>query len=255
MKTLKWILISVAALSILIPLFYLEEDWRGKSAWENCKRESKAKGESLDWNDYVPSPVPGDQNFFKAPKMQEWFVDNPHDSYPSTNELTLKLSDKKYKIITYSFGSRTNLINSADAARDYLAWSDQFKPDFDLIRQALKRPYARMDGNYTESFLIPIPNFVNVRLVAPTLAQRAHCYFLLNQPDNALQELTMLNDSLKLLEAPPTGQPMSLVSAMINSAVTGVYAKTVAEGFRSNIWQEPQLQTLQQQLAAINLLP
>ena len=254
MKTFKWILISLAALIVLIPLFYLEEDWRGKSAWENCKRESKARGESLDWNDYVPPPIPDNQNFFKAPKMQEWFVDNPHDSYPSTNELTLKLDDKKYKIITYSVGSRTNLINSADAARDYLAWSDQFKPDFDLIREALERPYARMDGDYTDPFEMPMPNFVNARHVAQMLAQRAHCYFLLGQPDDALQELTLLNDSRKFLEAAPTGQPMTIVSAMINVAVTGLYAKTIAEGSRSNVWREPQLETLQEQLAAINLL-
>ena len=74
----------------------------------------------------------------------------------------------------------------------YLAWSDQFEPDFDLIREALKRPYARMDGDYSVPYEIPIPNFVAVRVVAQTLAQRAKCDLLLGQPDKALQELTLV---------------------------------------------------------------
>ena len=74
-RILRRILISLAILVTLIAIFYTEEDWRGKRAWENCKRELEAKGAVLDWNDYIPPPVPDDQNFFKAPKMQEWFVE------------------------------------------------------------------------------------------------------------------------------------------------------------------------------------
>src|SRR5471030_153155 len=60
---------------IVLPvLFYAEEDLRGWVAWEHCKHELAAKGEVLDWNAYIPAPVPDDQNFFKAPKMTEWFV-------------------------------------------------------------------------------------------------------------------------------------------------------------------------------------
>ena len=50
------------------------ENWRGKRAWEKCRRELEAKGEVLDWNAYIPAPVPDEQNIFKAPKMAEWFV-------------------------------------------------------------------------------------------------------------------------------------------------------------------------------------
>jgi len=51
------------------------------------------------------------------------------------------------------------------------AWSDLFLSDFDLIREALKRPYARMDGDYQNSFAVPVPNFKAFRLVAQTVAQ------------------------------------------------------------------------------------
>ena len=58
----------------LVVLFYAEEDLRGWHAWQKCQREFAAKGEVLDWNTYIPAPVPDDQNFFKAPKMTEWFI-------------------------------------------------------------------------------------------------------------------------------------------------------------------------------------
>jgi len=68
-----------------------------------------------------------------------------------------------------------------------------------------------------------------------------------------LDELTFLNDSRRLLEGAPTGKPMTLVAAMINVAVAGLYVNTIADGFQAHTWQEPQLATLQTQLEQINL--
>src|SRR5512140_1291503 len=64
----------LACLATLLALFYAIEDWRGKRAWEKCRRELEAKGEVLDWNALIPPPVPDEQNIFKAPRMTEWFV-------------------------------------------------------------------------------------------------------------------------------------------------------------------------------------
>ena len=69
-----------------IIVFYAEEDWRGETAWKNYKHEVEARGGSLDWADYIPASVPDDQNFFKAPRMDEWFVGG------SANELTFRLN-------------------------------------------------------------------------------------------------------------------------------------------------------------------
>ncbi len=156
--------------------------------------------------------------------------------------------------LTAPLGAQNQITNEFQA-KDYLAWSDQFETDFNLIRQALKRPYARMDGDYSVPYAIPIPNFLTMRKVAQVLAQRAHCYLLLNQPEQALGELTLLNDVRRLLEAAPTEKPMTLLAAMIKVAVTGLYVDTIAEGFQRRIWQEPQLVALQNQLGKVDLLP
>jgi hypothetical protein len=233
------VLVTLAILATLVAIFYTEEDWRGKHAWEKCKRELEAKGLVLDWDKFIPPPVPDDQNFFKAPKMAEWFVGR------GVTEFSKRLSNT----------NTTATITTESAARNYLAWSDQFEPDFDLIREALKRPYAWMDGDYTQPIAIPIPNFVTSRALAKTLAQRANCYLLLGQPEKALREVTLLNDSRHFLEGAPTGKPMTLVAAMVNVAITGLYANIIADGLQKNAWREPQLVALQKQLKEINLPP
>ncbi len=241
-RNVRRALIGLAIFATLVAIFYTEENWRGKRAWENCKRELEAKGAELDWNKLIPPPLPDDQNFFKAPKMAEWFGKNRQSL---TNELTERLRNADT--------TATNL-NEAAAAK-YLAWSEQFESDFDLIREALKRPYARMDGDYSRPFEIPIPNFISVRIVSQTLAQRAKCDLLLGHPDKALQEVTLIHDMCRLLEGAPTGKPMTLVAAMINVAVTGLYVDVIAKGLQSHAWQEPQLVALQAQLKEINLQP
>lgn len=344
-------LLTLACFGTLIAVFYTEENWRGKRAWEKCKRELEAKGVVLDWNAYVPPPVADDQNFFKAPGINEsdwvgrgshelskrlgsvWQGDtNPmtvaeltvvpsragpkvqdpatvlrlddssaraqaeqsiratlgpstqgtHDRYPLTawplNQIkpavvmvqsdNLPDAKKLLEIFPATLqGSRLRIKPAGTnsflillspppvAAGDYLRRSDLFEADFDNLREALKRPYTRMAGDYAQPATVPIPNFITMRMVAQVLAERVKCYLLLGQPEQALRELTLLQDICRVLEARPTGKPMTLVAAMINVAITGLYANTVADGMRLQAWREPQLEAIQEQLARINLAP
>ncbi len=478
-------LAGVTGVIVLPVLFYTEENWRGKRAWENCKQQVEAKGRTLDWAAYIPPPVPGDQNFFAAPGMTEWFTgrgmndlsrrlsfenfrtflqergsntlaevtvvpmrasiepgdadivlryDPPilslasakdtaaqaaeppaemiplivmedvpltdaiknlarqenlkyvldpgipygqNDEYgkpvpqpsisvrwanvtahqaliallfnnnlqlvpnPKSGVAHIKVKDsngpqvfinadareKLLKLLQDAIGTATNGIHGpittgaqlvplaagslnpmkpvrilvradtlptsrevADffptnllprsdfsvprvvvepvgsnffsarlssppyiAAADYLAWSDQFAGDFGVIREALKRPFARMDGDYENPITITIPNFVCVRVVAQTLAQCSQCHLLLGEPEPALRDLMLIRDVCRLLEGRPTGKPMTLVAAMINVAVTGLYVSVVADGLRLQVWREPELAAIQEQLGQIDL--
>jgi len=370
-RLLRRSLMALAVFATLIAIFYTEENWRGKRAWENCKRELEAKGAVLDWDKFIPAPVPDDQNFFTAStNIALRFVKARNDiesklatelpwlrlppfgsnSFPVLDtaktrplvvtELTIGLStsaasapgeshaldvklnaanarEQVQDLIRTTVGrgilgaagfqfSERQLSNLAPAhivlqsdtipsvadlenlipedlvtnlghlrieatsdktfhvlltgvcvtaAADYLKWSDQFEPAFDEIRAALKRSYAIIPGDYSQPYLIPIPNFVTMRALAQTLAQRAKCDFLLGQPDKALRELTLAHDICRILEKPPSGKPMTLVEAMINVAITGLYVSTIADGFRLHVWQEPQLAALQEQLKGIDLSP
>ena len=353
----------------LVAIFYTVEDWRGKRAWENCKRAAEAEGMVLDWNKFLPPSVPDDQNFYTASsnillrfKLHQsddadyqmavanpWLRLDPASTngvllFPSvsgpivvaniiistqatglksgSNTVAVAFNDpaapaRVRQFIQSTMGQTisgamgfefsqfqltnlppTSIFMQADtlpsiadlesflpsdtigehgrlqvvptvnpqifqvqltknvritAAADYLKWSDQFVPAFDEIREALKRPDAILPGDYSESYSIPIPNFVTMRALAQTLAQRAQCYFLLDEPDKAAHELMLVHDVCRILEKPPTGQPETLVEAMINVAIHGLYAQIIAEGLQRNEWQEPQLAAFQEQLKSINL--
>lgn len=138
-------------------------------------------------------------------------------------------------------------------AADYLAWSDQFEPAFQLIRDALKRPVARIEGDYHQPFLMPIPNFIAVRTISQMLSQRVQCHLLLDEPEKAVRDLALLGDLGHLLHGDAAGRPLTLVAAMIDVAVTGLYVATFAEGLRLHAWTPAQLATIQAQLEQVNL--
>jgi hypothetical protein len=354
------LLLAMAAVATIIAVFYAVENWRGKRAWDNSRRALESKGEVLDWSAYIPAPVPDEQNFYKAPKMQEWFVREhfgigesqspngpqpfvpaprqdaspvladvkvvapsaPLDSHPADAVLRSgdpAASEQAAKLLRETtgpclIGSRscvllarpleqikslhlvaqtdtepalkdlsalfpTNTLNNysrADGylrvepvgshafcvslkapvygAADYLAWTDPLNADFDLVRKALERPYARIDCDYQQPFGIAIPNFVRIRNVVQTLSQRAQCYLLLGQPEAAWHELSLVHDLSQILLAKPSGKPLTLVGAMINVAVTGLYSGIVQDGLRLHAWREPQLQAIRRQLQQTDLL-
>jgi hypothetical protein len=349
----------LAGLMTLITLFYIEENWRGKRAWEKCRRDLEAKGETFDWNTFIPGPVPDDKNIFRAPKMQQWFVKPgsgfagpsspfnlsrrpylrplvlanvkilPPNAQPSaeTQDAVLRPGEPSavrqqiQKLLQTAFGATavgaqndvlvshmldrseplnvlvltetilkaqalgalfsTNAVDGQDVlattrlrvepagsnsfrlvlkpgpypAAEYLESTEGLVPDFDTVRSALTRPYARMDGDYRQPFMTPIPNFVTVRQLAQILSQRAQCYLLQGQPEAAWHELALVHDLCRVLHNPPSDKPLTLVAAMIDTAVTGLFVEVIADGLRLYAWREPQLVAIQQQLKGINLLP
>jgi hypothetical protein len=373
-KVLGVCFFSAACFLTAVGLFYTEENWRGKRAWQDCRRELEAKGANLDWGPRIPDAVPDGQNVFDAPAISEWFVKDSR-RVSGSNELTrvaksvlecarLRQVRALAEVTTMPAGTNPRAVAadlilnyrssstppvvpqelealnhllaeaqgksaSADGGRsltgaqgglefvsepvrptktvrvavltdsllrpaqlcalfqgihaatasgshrvraeargndrfymflgqlttisaaDYLACSEEFTPLFDSIRRALERPYARRHGDYSHPWAVPIPNFVAIRTVAQVLAQRAQCYLLLDQPEKALREMTLLHEVHRLVE----GKPLTLVAAMIHGAVTGLYSSIVAEGLRLHAWREPQLIVLQQQLHDVQLIP
>jgi len=366
----RWTLLVLAVLATAVALFYLEEDWRGKRAWEQGKAEMETKGLVLDWDKFMPKPVPDDQNFYMASTnilrrfkkaqtdseialalsnisnkwlriefdfpafvntrtnpllVAELFLSSPGDApgHTAQNPVSLKLGEPNtpgqlQAIIQKTLGrsvlgaagfkfseqplrnlTSARIVLTAEAAptvtelakwvpenlcsnlgslhveatddhqiyhvlltdahvttaAEYLKWSEQFEPALNEVREALKRPYAILPGDYSVPYQIPIPNFVVMRSLVQLLAQRAQCHLLLHDPKEALHDLTLVHDVCRILRKPPGSGPETLVEAMINVAVYGLYTSALADGFRLGEWQEPQLAALQNQLQTIDLSP
>src|SRR4051812_44751797 len=73
----RYILFGAAIFLLTIIVFYAQENVRGQRAWRKCKQELEAQGKVLDWSNYIPAPVPDDQNIFKAPGMEAFIKGAP----------------------------------------------------------------------------------------------------------------------------------------------------------------------------------
>jgi hypothetical protein len=157
---------------------------------------------------------------------------------------------EQFQLEPMSGGSYKVTILAPNTVAEFLNWSEQVEPEFALIRKALQRPYSRMNGNYSVPYEIPIPNFVTVRITAQTLSAMTRCHLLAGKPEEALRDLTLMHDLCRI----DTNQPITLVGAMINAAVFGLYKETLADGLKWYAWREPQLAALEEQLKTINIL-
>jgi hypothetical protein len=191
----------------------------------------------------IKSPTP-----LTVPELEEIFSTNaPSSVGPALQHLRIESTgSNSFRVVV---GPEPGVV-----ASEVITATDLLKPELDLLRQALKRPCARLEDDYQQPFAIPVPNFVLVRIVAQTLAESAQAHLLLGESEAAWRALSIVRDLCRLVEASPAGKSMTLVSAMIDSAVTGLYTQIVAQGLQLHAWQEPQLAAIQQQLKDVNLL-
>src|SRR5437870_5540819 len=73
-RCLRGMLIAAAWTATIVALFYGEENWRGRRAWNKYRRELEAHGQHLDLRSFIPNPVPDEQNFTATPFVRSWFV-------------------------------------------------------------------------------------------------------------------------------------------------------------------------------------
>ena len=358
----RLVLIVSAVCAVFVVLFYVEEDWRGKRAWEQCNRSLQTQDIALNWTNYIPAPVAQDQNIFGVPEMIKWFsyqsgagwVDLAHNltsqtypdldfnsntvrmavaeimiglpgasagngwtvlrwdepasraqaakmiddalgpiarlpqspidvglmlrnpdevqparivlqcqSAPSEKEVekflpdsvihaTTNLPERVLKFESDGEGSYRATMPRLARAVDYLAWSSGLEPNFNLIRRALERPYSQMPGLYANPNTLPMINFISMRNLVQTLGTRAQCHLLLGRPEEALAELTLLQDFSRRILAEQ--QPATFFSALVNGALLRDYAAHIGEGLRLQGWREPQLIVLQKQLKTMDVL-
>ena len=128
-------------------------------------------------------------------------------------------------------------LDKAVSPADYIASTATLQDGFEMLGNALRRPTGRMDGDYRQPNQMPIPNFVAIRSAAQILSQRAQCFLILGKPGEALADLTLVFQIRRMLETPPAGKPITLVSAMIDVAIGGLYVEVVHDGFRLNAWR------------------
>jgi hypothetical protein len=282
-RLLRWGLIGLAVLSTLAAILITEENWRGKRAWENYKREAEARGERFDLASLVP-PVPDDQNFFCAPivaaalnalqnqneysmelrgtnsvnRMDFSIYRGDSENWPRNGGNWQKgtLADlKEWQTYFRKFAEtpegKTNGFPVAaqpqSPAADILLALSGFNPALEELRQASLRPCARIPLNYENGFDAAgelLPWLANMKRCALFLQLRTLAELEDGQSEPALEDVKLLFRVTDCVREQPF-----LISHLVRIAMTAINLQPIYEGLAQHRWSDAQLMDLEQVLA------
>jgi len=266
----------LAGLFILVVLFYAEEDWRGKRAWDNYKHEWEAKGEKFDWQAFVPPSVPDDQNFFTAPiftnmldgkiVMNPYHSDGSPDFHLENDKIgyaggngRMRITDLKTWQASYRNPTNASLAKEfpitpqpQTPAKDVLLALSKFDSAVEELRQASQRPYSNLPLNYKDGFnsaptLFPI--LADLKRCTQTLQLRASAELADDQTAKALDDVKLL---LRLIDS-IRNSPF-LISHLVRLAMLPYALQPIWEGLAERKWSDEQLAALQAELAKMDFL-
>ncbi len=278
-RTQRVIWFVLFCLVTLVCLFYAEEDWRGKRAWEHYRREWEAKGEKFDLVSLAPPPVPDARNFALAPllkpifeytrgpnglhcldtngyaRLQHLRADLPWQGRPSALGNLEKGTFTDLETWRDFYRGNTNYPQpaaSATAAEDVLVALGKFDADLQQLREAAAaRPDARFPIEYDANLPagILLPHLANMKGLTTLLQLRAVAELEAGQTPQAFADLQLgfrLSDSIR-------EEPI-LIDHLVRVATLGMDLQGVREGLARHAWSEAQLAELDQYLRGVDLL-
>jgi hypothetical protein len=275
-RLLSWGLIGLAVLVTLAAIAITEENWRGKRAWEEYRHAAEARGERLDWADYITN-VPDDQNFAKAPifarlygrqwdeksysedPLQMSYTRNdggPNEGYGNWSRARLShlefLQDYYRHPATNVAGDFPRALQPQTPAADVLLGLSKYDSAIEGWRAATRRQFSQFgitnvsDGR---AFSLMLEYFAAFKRCAQVLQLRTIAELADNQAAKAL------NDEKLLLALPDKLQqePM-FIAHLVSMAINSIAIEPVYEGLVQHRWNDAQLADLESTLAAKDFL-
>ena len=276
-------------MSTLAVLFFAEEDWRGARAWDNLRRELAARGESLDPKDFIPPPVPDDQNLAMAPLFVRAFR---YKVNPATGALTFDPKQDFLKNETWvalqempwgheqvgrpipsnlgywGTGQPLDLARLRQyyrqrkdfpvfpqpqtPARDVLLALTRYTPLLaELAAEAAARPRTRFPGDYTlrPAWNIALPQYNFLQKLTITLRLRAVAELADGQLEAARRDLALGLRLRQGMDNDPT-----LIAGLVDMTSLNLLLQPIWEGLAMRQWSSDDLDELGTALRRINAL-
>ncbi len=276
-------LFLLACLVTLIGVLYAVENWRGSRARRALNRELAAKGALQEWNEFVPPPVPDEQNFAMTPFLAPLF-DYKKDLRPSENKYHVRDTNSYHRTMSFAqelkvsfrgfwrvgamtdlaawqtnlarLGGQTNQPSEAAsdravAGRAVLKALEPYGPVLDELRAASRKPQSRFNIRYDEENLwaIQLPHLGVLNKTSQVLQVRAAAELALGQTDAALSDILLVCDLADAIRNEPF-----LITQVIRIAELQFALQSVWEGIVQRRWSEAQLQVIQSRLQRFDLL-
>jgi hypothetical protein len=282
-RAVRRILIGLAWFVALIALFHGEENWRGRRAWNQCRREIEARGEPLDYRALIPKPVPDEQNFAATPAIKSWFeTKTASDSEPSWGDGYAQVRERVHPPKAKDARASRHLedlagweaafaaVRSGEVAGHNEFYSAKLDPQsraqaapavleglrtnealFAELRLASGRPKSRYPVNYDieNIWAIQLPHLRMIKGACQRLQLKACAELASGQSEKALEDLKLLFYLADSLRTDPF-----LISYLVRLAGVQLAAQPIWEGLAEHCWSEAQLQELETRLQQYNFI-
>ena len=281
-RNFKRFLFGLACFITLAALFYAEENWRGKRDWENYKREWEAKGEKFDFKDFVPPPVPDDQNFALTPivstswgqiltrdgkmipydkrdtnyvsRLKMEIVHNYEESPKDGDWRMAKISDLKawrdyYRALAVKTNEFPVATQPQTPAQDVLLALSKYDPVIEELREAGKLPYSRfpLEWDKDDPAEILLPHLAVLKQCSLALQLRAIAELQNGESEKAFDDVKLifrLTDSIRT-------EPF-IISQLVRFAMVQIALQPVWEGLAEHKWSDTQLAGLDSELSKLD---
>lgn len=279
----RFVVLSFAALVTLFVLFHAEENWRGKRAWEQYRKEQEAKGVSFDFNSVVPPPVPDEKNFAMTPLLKPVLDLNPPGTYPRQKDTNAVKRLEKLNVVplpsretnwvafvvpVWREGQRvdlklwqtsifesTNLIHNPEKGipgEDVLHALEPVKGEFaELIEASRRRPLSRFEIAYTDECKagILLPHLAPLKGMFYTLQTRTVANLSIGRIDDAFTDVNLMFTLTDSMAAEPI-----IISKLVRQACLQATLQTVWEGLVDHRWKPEHLVHWQQKLSGYDFI-
>ena len=245
MKTfLRRVLYSLGGLLVLLVLFHLVENWRGRRAWGAWQQEQEASGHAFTRANFAPLPVPEAENFAAAPRIAA-------AATGTTPLLTLPANWPEGRLTGWQEGQRADLepFRAAFPNGDIEKGLEAYRGPLEDIAKAARRPSSRLLIDYARFPDLDVPNLLGFRAAGRMLQLRALVALRDGRTEDAFQDVTTLLLIIHHFEKEPI-----LLCQLLRLALTGIALRPIWEGMDTHAWSDAQLSALQGLLARENLL-
>lgn len=276
---LKGLALFVAVFATLFVCFHLEEDWRGRRAWEARKAELRAKGIQTEWRAPPKPPFPDEENFARTPFLVAVGVKG------KVNDKVWRPFEARANFVAgiglvgepgkYQFNRPEELKENLEARRArflldggkppaafpalpdttlapgewVLQLLEQFAPEMDELLAAAKRPHAAFRLEGTEPFYLDIPNYPAARMICQLFAMHASAALASGHTEIAHADLRVIFRYCDALQVGDT-----LVGAMIRVMTTRLATGVFWEGLALQRWSEAHYVEFQRRFQEIHLV-
>jgi hypothetical protein len=272
-------LFALVCVATLIAFAYAEEDWRGHHAWTQFAGRSKARGFSLDMRDYVPPPVPDDQNFAMTPPFAglfdyEWTATNvlwrDTNIWQRVDRFEFGYDPKKPNLGEWMYGRALNLAawqnyfrhghipdvyawpvppQTGQPSKDVLFSLKKIGPDLEALRVAAARPLCRFPIHYDELPTALIVHVIYLTRASEALELRACAELDSGDTAAAFADTQLIFRLADSLESEPIAFAAFDRCHIFDDAIQPVW-----EGLAAHRWSEEQLKAFEDRFSSVDLV-